>query len=139
MHWPTHAYIPGVNARHPESAFEFVKASVNDSMSVVELAQCSAFQHGFRYLQNGYYWEAHEVFEPVWMVLPEGSDERVFVQALIQVANAHLKLAMKRPKACLRLCDLSKNLLTKNDVRALMGVDVAIIREMVERLEAKIA
>ena len=83
--WPTHRYVPGQNKRHPEHAFDSIKAGLSTDMSVAELAESSAFRHGLLYLENGYYWEAHEVFEPVWLSLPEHSDEKLFVQALIQV------------------------------------------------------
>lgn len=136
--WPTHAYVPGQNERHLEDAFDSVTVGVSTALSVQELTECSAFQHGLVYLEAGYYWEAHEVFEPVWMSLPDQSRERQFVQALIQVANAHLKHRMQRPKAASRLCDISKKLLGGNSDTEIMGVSSATISDMITRLEARI-
>ncbi|MCE8532650.1 DUF309 domain-containing protein [Ruegeria pomeroyi] len=56
----------------------------------------------------GYFWEAHEVWEPVWMVLPQNSGARYRVQAAIQLTNAALKLRMGRRDAARRLCALAR-------------------------------
>ncbi len=103
---PPHAYVPGVNGRHPEDWFDAIKASVTPEVPVGALDGTRAFVAGRAYLDAGYYWECHEVLEAVWMQTPEGSQERDMVQALIQLANARLKLRMERPRAALRLCDM---------------------------------
>lgn len=101
---PSHAYVPGRTARHAENAFDAITASVVPGMEPAELVRTKAWRAGLHYLQAGYYWECHEVLEPVWMQLEEGTPERDMVQALIQLANARLKLRMGRPRATLRLC-----------------------------------
>lgn len=78
-------------------------------MSVAELAQCKAWLAGWALLDAECFWEAHEVWEAVWMALPHNSAERRFVQASIQLANGLLKQKMGRPKAALRLGELSRN------------------------------
>ncbi len=110
---PTHAYIPGKTPRHPEGSFDHIRETVSDTLTPEVLAQSQAFLVGLRYLEMGFFWEAHEVFEPVWMALPENGDHRCLVQALIQFANAQLKLEMGRPKAAIRLCDIVHGLLCK--------------------------
>ena len=107
-------------------------------MSVEELSRCAAFQHGLRYLEHGYYWEAHEVLESVWMALEQESPERCFVQALIQVANAHLKSLMGREKAVRRLCEISRTLLDELESPTVMGVNWSIYTEMLDELERKL-
>lgn len=107
---PLHAYIPGETDRHPDGAFDGIRASARQGMAAEDLANCAAFSTGLLYLEQGYYWEAHEVLEPVWLALPEATPERYAVQALIQIANARLKLRMERPRAALRLCDMAEDL-----------------------------
>lgn len=109
---PPYAYVPGVNGRHDPGVFAPFHASVCDAMGPEDLAQSIAWRAGWEFVQAGYYWEAHEVLEAVWSVLPPGSDERLFVQAIIQAANAALKLEMQRPKATLKLCRIAQDLLT---------------------------
>ena len=130
---PPYAHIPGVNTRHPEGWFDPISDTARAGMSVVELAESAAFQSGLRYLEAGYFWEAHEVFEPVWMALSPG-DEKQVLQALIQLANGKLKLQMGRPKAALRLCEIVEGLLADLGAGAVMGVSIADLRLDVERL-----
>ncbi len=139
---PTHAYTPGITPRHAEGCFEAVRASVHDAMTPQELQSSEAFRTGLNYLDTGYYWEAHEVLEPVWMALPDPSRERILLQALIQLANAQLKLAMKRPNAAKRLCGIVRGLL--GDVgdevgdEVVMGVALSHVIRQVATLEALI-
>jgi len=115
---PPYAYVPGINGRHDPEIFAPFHASVCGAMGPEELARSIAWRAGWVFVQNGYYWEAHEVLEAVWSVLPPGSDERLFVQAIIQAANAALKLEMQRPKATLKLCGIALELLTSVRGRA---------------------
>jgi len=106
-------------------------------MSVRELAGCDAFRHGLHYIDTGFYWEAHEVLEPVWMALPETSEERRLVQALIQIANAGLKLEMGRPRAAARLCAIAHQLLTSLQSPGPLGVDPVALNLLVRYLEGQ--
>lgn len=80
--------------------------SVVDGMSPAELAGTAAWRAGWVYFEAGFFWEAHEVLEPVWMQTAHGSAVRHLVQGLIQLANAALKARMARPRAVLRLCEM---------------------------------
>lgn len=104
---PPHAYIPGQTPRHDDALFEPLHASVLPGMTADQLCQTAAWQAGLRYLETGFFWEAHEALEPVWMQTQPNSVERHLVQALIQLANAALKERMQRPRAVIRLCDLA--------------------------------
>ncbi|MBL4892172.1 MAG: DUF309 domain-containing protein [Rhizobiaceae bacterium] len=108
--FPTYAHIPGSNPRHREDLFDEICASVTPDMTVSDLSKTSAWQSGLDLYRHGYFWEAHEVLEAVWMQCPQNSVERYFVQAIIQITNARLKLIMKRPKAAGRLFDKASTL-----------------------------
>ena len=101
---PPHAYVPGQTPRHAPDLFEALHASVRPGMSAAELAQNDAWRAGLQYLETGYFWEAHEALEPLWMALPADNPERNLVQMVIQLANAALKARMQRPGAVERLC-----------------------------------
>lgn len=109
--YPGHAYVPGKTPRHAEGAFDAVRSTAKTGMGAEDLIGSEAFETGLDFLQNGFYWEAHEVLEPVWLALPEQAPERSVVQGIIQLANAQLKIEMGRPKAALRLCNISEALL----------------------------
>jgi hypothetical protein len=139
MFRPDHIYIPGVNERHPENTFETIRITAMPDSSIEELANCDAFKHGIFYLEEGYFWEAHEVFEPVWMALPHDSEERRFVQGLIQLANASLKAEMARPKAVCRLCRIARELLISTNGRgAMMNLEHKVFLRQVDALETRI-
>jgi len=131
---PSHAYIPGQTPRHPDGSFDLLRATAQPGMSVDALAASPAFKTGLTYLDTGFFWEAHEVFEPVWMALPNPSPERSLVQALIQLANGHLKLRMSRPKAALRLAHIARNLMPP-DATSLMGLSIAQIHRRIDSLQ----
>ena len=134
--WPAHAYVPGRSERHPDDAFDELKATVRPGAAADELAACEAFRTGLRWLDAGYGWEAHELLEPIWMALPDDGAERRFVQALIQLANGRLKLAMERPKAARRLADLARGLLPADAPARILGVAVRDVRLGIDALEA---
>ncbi|MDX2482167.1 MAG: DUF309 domain-containing protein [Pseudodonghicola sp.] len=100
--------MPGQSARHPEGAFDEVTRTARPGMTPAALAASEAWRTGWRYLETGFYWEAHELFEPVWRALPPNSRARAFVQGAIQIANAALKQRMGRLSAVLRLCDMAQ-------------------------------
>lgn len=102
---PSYAYVPGVSERHPEGYFDALKADVTTGMSEAEMQASLAWRAGLAYRADGFYWECHEVLEALWQVAPKGP-LRSYIQAVIQMANAQLKVQMARPKAALRLCDI---------------------------------
>ena len=108
--FPTYAHIPGSNPRHREDLFDEICASVTPDMTTLDLSKTKAWQSGLDLYRHGYFWEAHEVLEAVWMQCPKNSVERYFVQAIIQIANARLKLIMKRPRAAKRLFEKASEL-----------------------------
>jgi len=142
--WPAYAYVPGQNARHPEGVFDPIRNSVVPGLSEADLASTEAFRIGLLYLDNGYFWEAHEVLEPVWMVCATDSATRQMVQGLIQLANARLKLRMNRPRAVVRLCQIARGHFEAAETlggRTVLGVEVLLRLEQLGNLaeEAKFA
>lgn len=127
---PPHAYVPGRTARHPDGAFADLTATAQPGMSIAALAACPAWRIGWDWLQAGYGWEAHELFEAVWTVLPPNSRERALVQAAIQVANAGLKARMGQPRAVARITDLARGHLAFAGPQGAAGMGVTL-----ERLE----
>ncbi|MCE8512425.1 DUF309 domain-containing protein [Ruegeria pomeroyi] len=101
-------YVPGQTARPPEGLFEALHQSVPGRMPPEDLTACPAWTAGWTLFDLGYFWEAHEVWEPVWMALPQNSGARYRVQAAIQLTNAALKLRMGRRDAARRLCALAR-------------------------------
>ncbi|WP_298495690.1 DUF309 domain-containing protein [uncultured Maritimibacter sp.] len=81
-------HIPGRNARPPEGSI------------------APGLDEGFALYHAGFFWEAHEAWEPVWMDLPPNAPEKAEMAALIQLANARLKLVMGKGRAVARILPL---------------------------------
>lgn len=65
---------------------------------------CETYLFGIDLFNHGYFWEAHETWETVW--LAAGGRETgcgVFVQGLIQLAAAQLKRFIGEPRGALSL------------------------------------
>lgn len=99
---PDHAYIPGQTARHAEGLFDPLKTGL-DKTPAKDLHFTTAWQIGRAFFAEGYFWEAHEMWEAVWLAAPPNSAEKLLVQAFIQTANAGLKRKMGQQKAADRL------------------------------------
>ncbi len=99
---PGHAYVPGKSARHAEGLFEPMKAGIQ-GVSAQRLNETGTWVLAKAFLADGYFWEAHELFEALWMACPPNSPEKLMIQALIQVSNAGLKRRMGLGKAAAKL------------------------------------
>jgi len=65
--------------------------------------QSEAYLFGCDLFNAGFWWEAHEAWEGLWLQCPSNGEQALFLQALIQAANALLKRRMDRPRAVQRL------------------------------------
>ena len=104
---PGAPHLPGRTPRPPEAAFAPFKAALEAGLEPGNLAGCAAFRAGQELFSDRYYWEAHELFEAVWIRLPPASAERVLLRGLIQLANAGLKRRMGRAAAAGRVLALA--------------------------------
>ena len=130
---PPYAYVPGRVARHPEGWFDAIRGSVSKDIAPSELHQTAAWRAGLSYLEAGYFWECHEVLEAVWMQAPNPSPEREMVQAIIQLANARLKLRSGSPPAAWRLCDMVETHLSRCPVdKDILGMQVSDLMDETE-------
>ncbi|MFV0514438.1 MAG: DUF309 domain-containing protein [Jhaorihella sp.] len=134
---PAHAHVPGANPRHADDAFDALRRTARPGLAAEVLAQSDAWRAGWEFLKGGFFWEAHEVWEPVWMALPEASDERRMVRAAIQTANAALKLEMDQPGAVLRLCAMVEDLLNGLEAGEVMQTDPQWLRDYVQSLRRR--
>lgn len=114
---PPHAYIPGQTARHDESLFDFLKADLADC-TLAELPHTAAWLHAMAFIEDDYYWEAHEVLEAVWLQCPPNGPEKLYVQSLIQQANAGLKRKAGLDNAADKIQKHSDELLREAAARA---------------------
>lgn len=120
---PPYAHLPGRNPRHDPGIFSAIKAATPPVTRSDAVLANPAWRHGLDLLRAGYYWESHEVLEPVWLNAPPNSRERMIVQAVIQLANAALKQRLGKPRAARRLAEISASLAGEVGVAPVMGID----------------
>lgn len=131
---PPYVYVPGQNTRHPEDLFAAVKGDIDAGAAIEDLHKSEAFRTGIAYFHAGFFWECHEVLEAVWLHTRSPSAEREMVQAVIQLANARLKLLMHRPRATIRLCDMVMGHLERCPKdRPILGLKVQDVAEWVRQ------
>ena len=134
---PPHAYVPGFSPRHPSSLFDEFRASVTPDTPIETLHETRAFRAGRLFFDAGYYWECHEALEPVWRQTRDPSPERDIVLALIQLANARLKVLMRQPLAAARLCDMVETHLFRCPPdRPILGLEVAEMMKLAKETRA---
>ena len=104
---PDHAHLPGMNARSEDDVLEQAKVLASPQTRSRDWRENVAWLYGVRLIREGYYWEAHEVLETVWMNAAPNSREKALVQALIHGANARLKQKLGKSNAASRLVALS--------------------------------
>lgn len=109
---PALAHLPGRTPR-PDPGFFAPLLEGLPGLDAAALANSAAFRAGFDAFEARYYWEAHELWEPVWAALPPACAERHLLRGLIQLANAGLKRRMGRPLAALRIVALADAALTE--------------------------
>ena len=85
---PDHAYVPGRTQRHAEGFLDHVKRAAPAPTRDRDAEGNRAWIYSLELLENGFYWEAHEVLEEVWRNAAPNSRERYLVQGLIHIANA---------------------------------------------------
>ena len=118
---PVQAYVPGETPR-PETSPAFDAAAAAPSHTDPDnWATNATYLYGVALYEAAFFWEAHEVWEPVWMHAPPNSTHRALVQGLIQLANACLKLRMGRGNAARRLLDISVRHVAASGTAPLMG------------------
>lgn len=98
---------PGTGTRPDTSSLEPLIAALPGRVDDANWQSAEAYLVGFDLLENGYAWEAHEVWEAVWRRTRPQSREYFLLRALIQVANADLKRHLGQDKAAARIWPLA--------------------------------
>lgn len=132
LHFPPYPYVPARGPKYSDTdySFEQIEASVTPEIPVEELSKTLAFKAGCAFFENGFYWECHQALDPVWIHTKDPSPERDIVLALIQLANARLKLSSGRPNSAWRLCDMVEAHLSRCPTdRAILGLWVSDLME----------
>src|SRR5471032_993542 len=101
---PQWAYVPGesAEAEADHDTLANARALVPSRFRDFVPARHPALRYAFGLNAAGYFWESQELLEAVWAAAPQGGRERIALRACIQIANANLRLRMKKPHAAAR-------------------------------------
>lgn len=135
--FPPAPYLPGRTARPDDAFFEPLKAGLDAEMDIAALTASAAFRGGRDAFDQGYYWEAHELWEAVWMCLPPASAEKHLLRGLIQFANTGLKRRMGKDRAAERIILLAREALREAYLHR-QGDLMGLSTDDIESMEAKV-
>lgn len=92
---PSYRFVPGGAHPHPthdDDGHMRGRAPLATKGSHLAWMVDPAWLYGVDLFNHWYFWEAHEVWEPVWKSLDKASPPGVFVQGLMRCAGALLKV-----------------------------------------------
>ncbi|UVK48287.1 DUF309 domain-containing protein (plasmid) [Mesorhizobium sp. AR07] len=91
--FPGYAYLPG---KYPHPVLHPLGHSYQSDpgtvVTVQESLSSNVFRWGIDLFNHGYYWEAHEAWEPLWHAAKQSAQHRVFFKGLILLAAAGVKI-----------------------------------------------
>lgn len=93
--FPPYAYVPGRNP-HPTRDKDGHSSNGQQEQAKVEFdaehwQDCEEYLYGIDLFNHGYWWEAHEALEAVWVSAGRKTKTGFFIQGIIQISVAHLK------------------------------------------------
>ncbi|MFK0690915.1 DUF309 domain-containing protein [Mesorhizobium sp. IMUNJ 23033] len=92
QNFPSYAYLPG---KHPHPVRHPLGHSYQSdpvAVAVAEALSSNVFRWGIDLFNHGYYWEAHEAWEPLWHAAKQSTQHRLFFKGLILLAAAGVKI-----------------------------------------------
>jgi hypothetical protein len=128
--WPPYAYRPGRDphpTRDPDGHSHGSPEDDSEAEDARSWHQSRRYLRGVDLYNHGYGWEAHEVWESMW-IRPRDAVQAQWLQALIQLAAASVQDRIGHPDGRARLCHRALDHLQFVDRaghRVYMGLDLA--------------
>ena len=92
--FPPYRFVPGKAphpTRDPKGHSYNRQAEELTSFDARDWHACDEYLYGIDLFNHGYWWEAHEALEAVWIAAGRRTETGLFIQGLIQISVAHLK------------------------------------------------
>ena len=132
--FPSYRYIPK-KSPHPTrdpNGHSYKKPIENLTTFDIEQWQtCKVYLYGIDLFNYGYWWEAHETLERVWVAAGRKTETGMFIQGLIQISAAHLKHLQGLNATAKQLATTGLEKM-KNVNGIYLGIDVSIFQCAVE-------
>lgn len=132
--FPPYRYVPG-KAPHPTRDPDGHSYNIHpEKLPTFKSGQwlsCDEYLYGIDLFNHGYWWEAHEALEAVWIAAGRQTETGLFIQGLIQIAVAHLKKFQGFDDVAKRMAtDGLEKMKPINGI--FLGIDVAALRSAVK-------
>ncbi|WP_244640442.1 DUF309 domain-containing protein [Aureimonas glaciei] len=109
-------------------------------MSVpIEAALSSeSYRWGVDLFNHGYYWEAHEAWEPLWLAAKQSTPHLLFFKGLILLAAAGVKIREGKPTPARRHAGRAASLfrrvtgLQDREFRGAIGMSLPVLADLAE-------
>lgn len=96
--FPEYTYVPGGPWPHPNRREPSDPCPPPEPIEADSWRNSPTYARGFRLFHEGYYWEAHEVWESLWHALGRHGPDADLLKALIKMAAAGVKVREGRPR-----------------------------------------
>ena len=106
MGFPTYAYLPGRRphpTRDPEGHSHGKPHEIPARLAPATWEDCPDYLRGIALFNAGYYWEAHEAWEGLWIAAGREGPVGALLSGLIKLAAAALKVRQGRTGPATRL------------------------------------
>ena len=141
---PPYSYVPGHGLPHPVNdpaghLYRDRNSPHEPPVTAATLADEPRCLYALDLFNAGFYWEAHEAWESFWNVLGRTSPEARFVQGLIHLAAACVKIREGKPSGVTRHTKRARELLGDRQARPANGtfrLDPGSISAVVAELES---
>ena len=100
--FPSYAYLPGKLPHPTRNPLGHSYSSVSSAPLGAAPLDPKAFIWGMDLFNYGYYWEAHEAWEPLWRSAERSSADRTLLKGLILMAATGVKLRERKGIAAKR-------------------------------------
>lgn len=139
--FPPYRYLPFVEGmphprRDPAGHSYGKEEEYLPGFAAADWRDCQLYLYGIDLFNSGYWWEAHEALETVWLAAGRESVAGRFVQGLIQLAVAQLKRFAGEPRGAQLLTETGLVRLRVAEP-VYLGIEVAPLIAEVQRCLAE--
>ncbi len=140
---PPYAYLPGRTphpTRDPEGHSYGREPALPEVPDPEAWRACGDYLYGIDLFNQGFFWEAHEAWEGLWVACGRRGATATFLQGLINLAAAGFKARWGHARGMRANAETARRLLRAADSQlggealCYMGLDVRALAESAERL-----
>ena len=132
--FPPYSYVPGMHPHpHRDPSGHSYGAEVADvKFDERNWQDCEAYLFAIDLFNHGYYWEAHESWESVWIAVGRRGATAAFIKGLIKLAAAGVKRLEGNPAGAERHVRRAAELFQQTPDAQLLGLSRARLLAIAE-------